>query len=249
MKKKNGSHISCCCCTIYLIDIFQFQFHFMLSYWLMDAEDEIEDFVKHISVSFPTYFSPYLGACQREKSIWNRVQSFAITWANAQGCVKRGGFSRFVQLDIWLAELSGFRIFTGICFGPGLEGTKTYMISFTGNCSFSYILCRHLLPASLFAWKDPLRQNPIPPIHTNATAEIHMKYNYNYKHTNQQKPGEIHWGGNPISNNTLMHLIHQSWFNPNRTADGHICLPCHVSAYICANTRTSALKKLDFSQL
>ena len=30
---------------------------------------------------------------------------------------------------------------------------------------------------------------------------------------------------------------------------GTLCPPCHVFAYIWANTRTSALKKLDFSQL
>ena len=28
-----------------------------------------------------------------------------------------------------------------------------------------------------------------------------------------------------------------------------LCPPCHVFAYICTNTRTTALKKLDFSQL
>ena len=30
---------------------------------------------------------------------------------------------------------------------------------------------------------------------------------------------------------------------------GTLCPPCHVFAYICANTHTRALKKLDFSQL
>ena len=30
---------------------------------------------------------------------------------------------------------------------------------------------------------------------------------------------------------------------------GTLCPPCHVFAYICANTHTSSLKKLDFSQL
>ena len=30
---------------------------------------------------------------------------------------------------------------------------------------------------------------------------------------------------------------------------GHIVPPCYVFAYFCANTRTSSLKKLDFSQL
>ena len=30
---------------------------------------------------------------------------------------------------------------------------------------------------------------------------------------------------------------------------GALCPPCYVFAYICANTRTSPLKKLDFSQL
>ena len=111
-----------------------------------------------------------------------------------------------------------------LMFWAWFRKSQKYESSFVRNCSLSYILCRHLLPASLFAWKDPLRQNPIPPIHTNATAEIHMKYNYKYKHTNQQKPGEIHWGGIPIHyTNTLMHLIYQSWFKPIRTAGGHIC--------------------------
>ena len=51
----------------------------------------------HISVSFPTYI--FLGVYEREKSIWNLVQSFSITWANAQGCVKRGGL--FTLCSIW----------------------------------------------------------------------------------------------------------------------------------------------------
>ena len=43
---------------------------------------------------------------------------------------------------------------------------------------------------------------------------------------------ELHWG-----------------FNPIRPRGGHNVPPCHVFAYIRANTRTSALQKLDFSQL
>ena len=37
--------------------------------------------------------------------------------------------------------------------------------------------------------------------------------------------------------------------NPNYPRGGTLCPPCYVFAYICANTRTSPLKKLDFSQL
>ena len=127
------------------------------------------------------------------------LKSSSIIFHHLSQCPRlceEGDCSRFVRLDMWWAELSGFRIITWVCFGPGLEGTKTYMISFTGNI---HILCRHLLPASLFAWKDPLRQNPIPPIHTNATAEIHMKYNYKYKHTNQQKAWRdpLRWKSHP----------------------------------------------------
>ena len=33
-----------------------------------------------------------------------------------------------------------------------------------------------------------------------------------------------------------------------RAGGGTLCPPCHVFVYISANTRTSALKKLDFSQ-
>ena len=40
------------------------------------------------------------------------------------------------------------------------------------------------------------------------------------------------------------------WFNPiYPRGGGTLCPPCYVFAYNCANTRTSPLKKLDFSQL
>ena len=37
--------------------------------------------------------------------------------------------------------------------------------------------------------------------------------------------------------------------NPIRTGGGTLCPPCYVLAYNRANTRTSMLKKIDFSQL
>ena len=40
--------------------------------------------------------------------------------------------------------------------------------------------------------------------------------------------------------------LHLTLLGPER---GHICPPCHIFAYISANTRTSALKKIDFYQL
>ena len=55
-----------------------------------------------------------------------------------------------------------------------------------------------------------------------------------------------------LTTSTLRRAMKIWWGNkkkvilPNWDRRGHICPPCHVFAYICTNTRTSALKNLTF---
>ena len=78
------------------------------------------------------------------------------------------------------------------------------------------------------------------------TAKVYSVNSFTKLWCNVKELLHIWWHRILCSFINIMKLARLTLFCP---VGGTLCPPYHVFAYICANTRTSALKKLDFSRL